>query len=427
LSPPSYSGWGGAARRPTPTPAPTPTPTISSFRADIESYGEPCDDGSCGESDYNLFATSTARNGMFFQYDHLSWSITGPDRTVIGDPGSEGVFIVDGISAYYTNHLNTSFIDVENDSADRIEFGHVQDSSGWMAGFIMGTNQQSLSAPGARVIPSDPYNLLSGWVDANNDGYDDDLDGDNILGADGEDQGTPDGMGGFIAPFDGIPDRPAATDNDDLVRYLPVFTEFEARYNVEMQGFELMAMRRFQTADNSHFEFFYGARLLDIEDTFQFSGSGGVLDATNVSTSVRNQMVGGQVGGRWTAARGCFKLNVEGRFFAATNFQHAQQDGYTASNFTAGANLPAALTPSSFNNSVRRQEFSPMGEWRVDTVYLINQYVGFRLGYTGMAIGGYSYAAPKVNYEIPSFGMSDNGSDETVFVNAFTFGLEINR
>jgi hypothetical protein len=173
-------------------------------------------------------------------------------------------------------------------------------------------------------------------------------------------------------------------------------------------------------------EWFYGVRYLDFREWFTLTASGGQLDPFNLSTDAKNQIIGPQFGVRYNRAMYKFILNLEGRFVPGYNHQSASQRGYVAMDHLINSSQPRLLN-ASISRSDSNDEFSAVGEWRADAILPINRFMAFRFGYTGLVMSGISYASPKVVYEIPNFGITDISSDETILINAFTVGLEINR
>lgn len=409
-----------------------PIPTI----ADDFATGNFNDHHGSGDLDLNL--QPAWNNGWFFQYDHLFWTFDPPAVTTIGDDASERFVTIGGVTVFHGNSLNTSYIDYDMDNADRFEFGCVdQCDGGWMAGVLRGQMHHRLTAQGVNFVPNDPgvsvdQRYLAGYVDANDDGIDDDLSGNNIHGRHGEDLGTPDDTnpGNFILPFDGVPDRPAAIDFDDLILYLVTFENFSTRNEITMTGFELMRVKRYLRSECSRLDFFYGVRYLAIEDDFSGLGTGGVLDATHWNLNVQNRIVGPQIGSRYTRRYKRWALNLEGRCLLGWNFQDGSLQGQLATranDVLTGQNEPVALVPTAFNHSQLNEEFSPVSEWRVETQWDISDWLTFRAGYTGFVVDGFSYASPKMVYVLPGFAMANRANDETVFSHAMTFGFDINR
>jgi hypothetical protein len=396
-----------------------------------------CDLDDC-DPDLDFSLQPAWNNGWFFQYDHLLWTFEAPEVTTIGDDASERLVNIGGVTVFHENSLNTAYIDYDVDNADRIEFGVVEQGSGWMAGIIYGQMHHSLAAEGVNFVPSDPgasieFQYLAGYQDSNGDGIDDDIDADVVHGRHGRDLGTPDtaNPGAFILPFDGIPDEPVAPpDFGDLVRYLVTFNNFSTRNQVTMTGFELMRVKRVTNSPCSRFDFFYGARYLNIEDDFSANGSGGVLDRTYWDLAVQNRIIGPQFGGRFTHRYKSWAVNLEGRAMLGCNFQDGVLQGQLATetnNVLTGQNEPVALIPTAFNHNRNNTEFSPVGEWRAESLWDISDRLTFRVGYTGTVIDGFSYASPKVVYVLPTLGLSDRASSETVFSHAISFGFDLAR
>src|SRR5688572_4469240 len=75
------------------------------------------------------------KEGFFFSWDHLFWSVQKPRNALVGVPGPQPVFdrnrfrVVDTFS-----NIDTSeFRDLVH-TGNRYEFGHMCDGCGWMAG-----------------------------------------------------------------------------------------------------------------------------------------------------------------------------------------------------------------------------------------------------------------------------------------------------
>jgi hypothetical protein len=412
--------------------APNPSHPQQQF---IEAPPLPQDNGNCatgncgtGDNPYVLPPLGSGRDcgGMFFTYDLLYWTVTSPTNTVIGDVGSEGTIVRGGIAVDLVNSLDTGYMDHRFHSGHRFEFGNSDGSCGWLANVSFGQQSDNLETTGVSFIPSDgtfPNQFLAGWVDENNDGFDDDLDFDNFFGRDGEDTGTPDGLGGFILPLDGTPDTTAATDFDDL-RYFPaLFDTFSVRNTVTVTNFELMRLNR-----NGSFEWQYGFRYFDFKERFALDGTGGTLDELHSVTQFDNQIIGLQVGGRYVITRPVGTLSIEGRFTAGANLKDARLTGTLATNSVLGApNGPVNLGPQSFNRRIADQEFVPMGELRVTYTFPISCNSAIRLGYTGLIADGIGRASEAMVYQLPALGLNGAGNDGTVMINSITAGFEFRR
>ena len=367
--------------------------------------------------------TEWLHEGFFIQYDYAYWSISAPGTTVIGDPGSEGSRTApDGSTIQAYNSLNTAWLEAEFGPGHRLEFGNVEQGSGWMVSLLHVKQSQSQLTIGALFIPADPGGMLLGYYDGNGDAIDDDLDGDGVYGRNGWYSEPPSGAGD-------PPDAPAPPDLDDQVSWLVRFGSARTTNVVRMQGIELMGIRRtVESSDGSCWDWYCGVRYLQVKDTLAFLATGGFLDESCWNTQAKNDIVGPQIGLRWNRSSGYFALAVEGRFLAGANFQRAEQAGYIASSAESGGqNEPLRLMPTGFSHTLTNETFAPVGELRVETIYKVNPWCAFRVGYTGLVSGGISRAGGKVVYELPTFGLTDAESSEVLFCNALTLGLELNR
>ena len=368
---------------------------------------------------------------MYFQYDRIYWSISAPRTTDIGDAASERfVTTPAGITLFYQNDLDTSFLDSDFSTGDRFDFGYVNGSWGCGASILYVKQDQGVNATGVSYVPFDPTGLMAGYQDSNGDTFDDDINFNNLFGRHGEDLGTPDGSGGFVAPFDGIPDTPAPADTGDLVTYLVTFGAMSVNNSTEMTGAELMTTYRTAGSNGERsLQYFYGMRFLQIRDRFLITGSGGFLDAMSLDTDVDNNLIGPQIGARWSHRTGSFVLSAEGRFLLGYNFQRTEQSGNIATNASPGGqNGPVSLTAHTANRAVTDDLFAPLGELRIDMSYKVNRWAAFRFGYTALVTTGIGRASEQVVYRLPDFGLNTNGNnDSTLFSNALTFGVELNR
>jgi len=322
---------------------------------DVAPYYAPSTDYSALSVDTQL--DERPNQGLFFQYDHVYMTFTASSDTVIGDPTQEGWGTVNGVPMYLQNSLQTSWDGGSFSSGHRYELGWAGRQSGLIASLTTIDHNQTLSIGGGTVLFNDPDGLLNGFQDSNDDGYDDDLNLNNIFGRSGEDLGTASGTPPtYSAPFDGVPDTPAATDLGDMVWYIVTFGDLQATSHVEMDTVELMAFFRHP---GSHFsqtlDWYLGVRYMRFNDELNISGTESVMNGAFWDTSTENNIFGPQIGARWTRRLGYFGISAEGRFTAGLNSQRAHQTGaYTGVPESGGpANEPANLFANSFTNSYR--------------------------------------------------------------------------
>jgi hypothetical protein len=117
---------------------------------------------------------------------------------------------------------------------------------------------------------------------------------------------------------------------------------------------------------------------------------------------------------------------LEGRFMAGANFMSLDQQGVIGTLIIPGAiGYPIGMGPQAFEHDINDEEFSPVGELRVDTAFQITQQIALEVGWTGLISGGITRASNTVLYQIPTMGIVDQ--DEEVFIQGLNFGVSVNR
>jgi hypothetical protein len=313
-----------------------------------------------------------------------------------------------------------------------------------MSSITFGKAIRRKTAMGANFVPDMPEGLLDGFqrvtatitLDMESaqvtteTTFDRDTNSNGVYGRDGVDTDgdlIPDTPVSHVEPPEDsqeIQDEIGGTiDWGDAESYYINFSELDVRNVVDLASVEINRTTR----PWNSCELFYGIRYLDFRDRFSLNGQGSVISPLILNTVAKNQMIGPQIGVRHQTWFYRFRLNLEGRFVPAYNHQTVSQTGEVAGGFSTNPVELISLLPTAIDHSFEKDTFSAIGELRADAILPINQYVAFRFGYTGTVVGGLSYASPKVVYELPSFGIADVESDETLFANAFTVGIDINR
>jgi hypothetical protein len=392
-----------------------------------------------------------ANEGFFFQYDRLIWAFTRPKITEIGNPGAErhlflpagfgqpiGLTPNGGVINYF-NSLDTEFIETEFVWGNRFELGYVVDDHGWLVSAMHAhthdnrlvtrtilPNQPSQGTildgvNDANVAFFDPLGVTFGFLDLNGDGFDDDLNSSGIFGRDGIDT---DG--------DGVPDTPSVLGPDIEDQALsPIrFDTLIAQNRTSMHGVELMKVWRLPRMHyGGVWEWLLGARYIGMTDEFSIDANGGILADFDLFSRVNNFIVGPQVGARWSRSRGRWTVSAEGRFLAAANFQQVRLNGGYATLAVPGGPRGAFqnLASSRFDDAQTDEEFSPVGELRLETQLRLTRAISLRMGYNGLVAGGTSRASRRINYVLPEPSILDGRTNEAFIVNGFNFGFELNR
>lgn len=373
-----------------------------------------------------------SNSGCFASLEALLFFMSKPNVATFGDEASERVVTVNGVTYMFENSLDSSWISNDGAWGQRLDFGNVNQDCGWFVSLWNVKQAQTYSTTGVSFVPDDPSGLMRGFVDGNADGIDDDLDGDNIYGRNGIDLGTFDAgpPPGFIPPLDGQPDVGAPLDQGDMLTWLQTFNNVTSSNKLTLINAELNRLYRVPGHSWSHeIDYYYGIRYMQVKDIYNVTANGGFLGQSVWNAESDNNLIGPQIGMRWSRRTRAVGFSVDGRFFAAYNRQDNDLRGYTASNFAANgaANNPAALTSESFVDGFGNDAFSPTGELRADMILKMSRSWAFKVGYTGLVVGDVSRASPKIVYALPRSSLRDVDSDTTLISHGVNFGLEYNR
>jgi len=397
-------------------------------------FFEPFQDGEFGKYPEEEF-------GAYAQYERAFWSFSKPFVTKIGSLQAEGDFRVEGQVIREENSLDTSIFNASAGWGNRFDLGYVQENRhGWQVGIIHNVSQnQNFFATDVLVLFNDPENLIPQvFVDRDMDGFDDDLNDNRTFGADGTDLGTEEDEGVFVLPFDGEPDELLFVDVGDATTILPRFSDFTARNSITMNSVELMRSYRFRQGPlGGIFEFYYGARYLQIRDVFamnfifgnaaMMNENRGIFDDTAVTTEVKNNIVGPQIGGRWTHQRQRWTFVAEGRFLAGFNAQNVNQ----ASVISTGTPEPDPDVDSQIFSkghvvSDYIEEYSSVAELRLSTTLAVTNSIDLTVGYTMHYLDNIARASNRIDYTVPNFGLT-RPDHEKLWTHGVNFGVVLNR
>ncbi len=439
--------------------------------------------------DFELFAPpdlSTYGNwprpneGFFFQYDRMYMAIQQPSRTEIGVPGGSAVGLINGVPQFdpteqpaseilteYSNSLDTGFLLADQTWGNRFELGFMEDNKGWFVSifnlqdqdqtFTFGGSSDDGDEPGGLfMVFNDPENRLLGFVDTNNDGFDDDINlsgpitpTNRVFGV----FGRPVGDGPTInldTDNDGVPDDWAGfTDFGDQVWLVPIFNSITVSNVTSMAGVEANRSWRYDIAHRGGvWEAFVGVRWLLYKDRFSVVAVNdedidenpvGLPGTSFWDSSVSNNMVGPQIGLRYKQSAGRFSVGTELRFLAAANFQSVHLNGQLASALPQiplqpddfgglnPTNVPYNMVRTSFNNWQYDETFAPVGELRANVSYQLTKAISVQAGYNFLLGGGISRGSRRIEYTLPALRILDNNKHDAWFVNGLNVGVTVNR
>jgi hypothetical protein len=355
------------------------------------------------------------KEGYFFQFDGLYWSVQAPKVALIGATDFRNVAsavseVVEGPNDQHpepeifaeTSTEDTSALMNNFSAGQRWEFGRVEDNQGWIVSiFRLGPNEQEYSSTHANVLlnddidPNTGHGLLYGRIGS----------GAVVVG------------GVSLGVLDINYDLPV------------VFDSITVRNNIDLWGVEASYLRRSMTFhDGGNLEVFLGARYLEFNEDFSVTATGGVLDVCHWDTGANNHIVGPQIGGRYFKQQGRWILSTEGRFMAGFNRQNIFQEGVFS--YTGSANTlqkPAAWLGAQYSHRAVIDEFSPLIELRVELRYVITRAISFHAGWTGFWTDNIARPSNMIDYRVPDMGINPTNNRQDVLVNGLTIGFDINR
>lgn len=340
--------------------------------------------------DFQLFAPAEVRyngqpdrkEGIFFSYDALIWSISRPQTALIGSAETHTVYgtttMVEApvtytwtydtvvgstivthtgsdtqppwsITHYYyhpfsqSSSQSTSPFGAPFTAGNRYQFGWMGPENGWAGEvFTMQSQHQTFAASDVTMTFHDPSNKLAGIAP------DQDPPGSHVDGYVYPIPGSSWYYPHYSAPtYTPVPATglPAGYD----VRALPInFAQMTVQNVTDLWGTELMYVRRFQTSEHwGTFELLLGARYAEFNEgyyvrtnnSYDVAGTPITDPTTQVlprgeatlsnsawNTDASNHIVGPQIGGHWYKQWGRLRFSAEGRFCAGLNQQDVHQE-----------------------------------------------------------------------------------------------------
>jgi len=373
------------------------------------------------------------KEGYFFVFDGLSWSIGRPDVVVVGNTTEDSRIVYnvgDATTGWtQTNTHDTGEFTSARTEGNRIEFGRVTNRHGWMfSAYRLNSQSQNIAASAVGVVLADDDT----W-------------------------GVPSG-GRLQGPVVMVPDPnedPNDPDDDEMlgpdVNLPVVFDDLFMKNRVEHWNVELMALYRMKPFHRSgNIEWFAGLRYMEFDDEFKIEGRHkGFVDTTPTQaerasnilansvwdTSAQNHIVGPQFGVRVFKKRGRWMLSTEGRFFAGFNYQNIHQRGTLGTELDPDTSVrslgePSLMLTTDFEHVDYRRKWSPVMEVRADVRYQLTKSVSVRAGWTGVWIDGLARASSMIDYTLRKdsvMGILPINNKQDVLAHGLTIGVDVNR
>ncbi len=240
-----------------------------------------------------------------------------------------------------------------------------------------------------------------------------------------------DGIFGSIIIVDPVTGQlTTMTDFDDLHTFNIAFDQVVVRTRTKMNGVEAMwshelTNRHYQAKhQNNHIELSAGARYLQVEDYFGLLADGGILGRTWSDNWLDNQIVGPQLRAKWVNQRQRWRVSGTTSFLFGYNTQNWSQENGIGSQLIPGAtNRLLFGQPTYSQHGIALDDFSPVGELRLEAAYFVTQAIALKAGYTGMYVGNVRRAATSVRYYLPDMGFRDSGTQDLIS-NGLDLGID---
>ncbi len=378
-----------------------------------------------------------APQGFAFRYSRINWLILqGPDRTIGNDNVTR--FSFDGLMDFPIeeyNTANTADWEANLHGGDMLEFVYMDEHCGWS---IRTTkpwgHRQEHESSDVHMKWADPLGVLPNrFIDANQDGFDDDLDGDLIFGRDGADTDIPP---------DFEPDVPAPVDFDDAIGFPIVFDVFRTYYRTKTWTVDINNIYRFSRLHyGGWLEGMVGVRYFNFEETFGIDGrldpqnsrrfvlaSRAALVDTKIDTEAENNVLAPQLGFRWFRKDRRITNEVSGRGGVGFNWQSVHQSYVLASRHNGRTNgLVTGFTGSGGDNTFHATELCAFAEGNYTLTYQLTSKFSLHAGGNVFAIDGIARPTNMVDYTLPRVGILGDNARDHVVMYGFQFGFDYNR
>lgn len=343
----------------------------------------------------------TQKDGFYFTFDGLGWTISAPKKTTIGFPGltRQVFYTADNFSQVTeSNTEDTGLLRAKQKDGDRIEFGYTDEHHGILVDtFELDGQTQNIYGTDIHVV------------------FQDVAQGPQAIGL----------LEGFL-PFN------AGTPSPEL-RPLPVaFASLAATNRTYTNGVEVLYTYRDHPMHNGgDFMWMVGGRYVRFDDEFVVVGLGGNLGESAWDTAANNRIWGPEVGVRWSKEFGRFGISSEGRFMAGVNDQAIRQNGELASILSGtqpnNEGEPYLMHATTFGTSVHLTEFCPLVEFRAEGHVQLTRLISAKVGWTGIFMDNIARASDMILYQVPNMGILPGNNKQPVFMQGFNIGLELNH
>jgi hypothetical protein len=234
--------------------------------------------------------------------------------------------------------------------------------------------------------------------------------------------------GSFISGFVDL--STSVIDYEDLHPFRIPFERMQGSSYMQSRGVQVEHVIRFKPRlreevdkreqTQTTWEIFYGARFYQFDDSYTFDANGGILGHTWAQTSVDNEHGGPHLGVGWSLNRGKWQFGVSGLLQAGFASADASQIAAIGEDLSPGQiNSPYFNWSYAVNAQDDSQFGSLYGELRAQAERQITDQVTLTMGCSGYYFEDMRYADDSINWSVPEFGLTDNGTDDELITTAF--------
>ena len=352
--------------------------------------------------------------GFFFTGEALYWNAPHPHRGTVGNPnvqeraysfarGSQ----TEVRETVQTNSWTADQIPDSWNFGQRYSIGCMNQHNGWEVSGLYYNGYEEYSG----------YDVQVGIDDKNNVDYHGLLSGTLVNGQ-------------AETWFDPTRCEPTA-EGLKVKRILVDFDTASMRNTMDFWGIEANYIYRCHPTRIGIFEGIIGVRYFKYDEDFVFNGGAAqYLGYSNWNSDVQNNLVGLQLGLRWSRQIARLSFDAQCKVLLAYNAQIADTRCYLGANTNASYD-GIIDNGKSASDHQKMNEFSPMLDFGFHMNYNLTRYVKLSVGWSGIVAFNVARSTEIIDYSISdTAGLLNVNRDKNcsdVFLQGVTFGVTINR
>jgi hypothetical protein len=232
---------------------------------------------------------------------------------------------------------------------------------------------------------------------------------------------------------DGLPERlGVGVDIDGTTTFVTSPYDVKTQSNLQSRSVNLERVLRFSFDSpaswikSPYVEMSVGTKYFQLNDAFQFNGTGGLFGNTTVMTGVDSQYLGPQFGLLCHTIVKGWQLVAQGGLSPTWNDVASYQTGLAGDNLAPPESLADLAQPTVVSQQLDDNSDSMMSEFRLQATRALTDRVTLSLGYSGYYFDSLRFASNSMAITYPSFGLLPSDPQEVFVTTAFA-NLEFRR